>query len=290
MEIAVRKYTPRGTKKELYDVIDSVTGEVYTITRAMLKESGSYFDDYSSLKMTVPPEGLILKFAIDCDSGDWFKYRSRLMLAGKSVSLGLFDGFFSMEKLELDGVFKANVLGSKMSELHLTRSTDIVPKIRMAEASGYLLNAGVCFDYYPHRGYSRWSDANTYVDLYLPVSDFTINVIREVLVEFLKYLLASKAKDLLQGGIKVKTSKAGIEFVNTDVKSRMDIVLWTGTSGFYLGNRVDVCHFRSAIRNSFADNFRLTDDDRRFGFPWNKLIRIYSDFEEAAPFCEALRE
>lgn len=290
MEIAVRKYTPRRTKKELYDVVDSVTGDVCTVTRAMLEESGSCFVDYSKLKMVIPPEGLTLKPAIDCDSGDWSKYRSRLMLAGKSASLGLFDGFFSSEELELDGVFKANVLGRKMSELHLTRNTDIAPRIKMVEACDYLLNAGVCFDYYYHRGYSRLSDANVYADLYLPVSDSTINVIRAVLVEFLKYLLASKAKDLLQGGIKVKTRKAGIEFVNTGVKSRMDIVLWTGNSCFYLGSRVDVCRFRSAIRNSFVDNFRLTDDDRRFGSPWNKLIRIYSDFEEAAPFCEALRE
>ena len=122
------------------------------------------------------------------------------------------------------------------------------------------------------------------------MSDSTINAIRAVLIEFLKYLLTSKVKDLLQSGIKVKTSKAGIEFVNTAVKGCMDIVLWTGTSGFYLGNRVDMFHFRSAIRDSFADNFRLTDDDRMSSFPWNKLIRIYSDFENAAPFCEVLRE
>lgn len=288
MEIAVRKYTSRRTKKELYDVVDTVTGDVCTMTRAMLAEMGSRLVDYSNFKMVVPPEGLNLKPAVDCDSGDWFKYRSRLLLAGKSISFGLCDGFFSSEKLELDGVFKANVSDRKMSELHLTRNTDIAPRIRMPEASHYLLNAGVCFDYY--KGYERLFGSSDYVDLYLPVSDSTINVIRAVLIEFLKYLLISKVKDLLQSGIKVKTSKAGIEFVNTDVKGYMDIVLWTGTSGFYLGNQVDMFHFRSAIRDSFADNFRLTDDDRMSSFPWNKLIRIYSDFENAAPFCEALRE
>lgn len=196
--------------------------------------------------------------------------------------------FFSSEKLELDGVFKANVSDRKMSELHLTRNTDIAPRIRMPEACRYLLNAGICFDYY--KGYERLFGSSDYVDLYFPVSDSTISAIRAVLIEFLKYLLVSKVKDLLQSGIKVKTSKAGIEFVNTDVKGCMDIVLWTGTSGFYLGNQVDMFHFRSAIRDSFADNFRLTDDDRMSSFPWNKLIRIYSDFENAAPFCEALRE
>lgn len=288
MEIAVRKYTSRRTKKELYDVVDTVTGDVCTMTRAMLAEMGSRLVDYSNFKMVVPPEGLNLKPAVDCDSGDWFKYRSRLLLAGKSISFGLCDGFFSSEKLELDGVFKANVSDRKMSELHLTRNTDIAPRIRMPEASHYLLNAGVCFDYY--KGYERLFGSSDYVDLYLPVSDSTINVIRAVLIEFLKYLLTSKVKDLLQSGIKVKTSKAGIEFVNTDVKGCMDIVLWTGTSGFYLGSQVDMFHFRSAVRDSFADNFRLTDDDRMSSFPWNKLIRIYSDFENAAPFCEALRE
>lgn len=288
MEIAVRKYTSRRTKKELYDVVDTVTGDVCTMTRAMLAEMGSRLVDYSNFKMVVPPEGLNLKPAVDCDSGDWFKYRSRLLLAGKAISFGLCDGFFSSEKLELDGVFKANLSDRKMSELHLTRNTDIAPRIRMPEASYYLLNAGVCFDFY--KGYERLFGSSDYVDLYLPVSDSTINVIRAVLIEFLKYLLVSKVKDLLQSGIKVKTSKAGIEFVNTDVKGYMDIVLWTGTSGFYLGNQVDMFHFRSAIRDSFADNFKLTDDDRMSSFPWNKLIRIYSDFENAAPFCEALRE
>lgn len=288
MEIAVRKYTSRRTKKELYDVVDTVTGDVCTMTRAMLAEISSRLDDYSNFKMVVPPEGLNLKPAVDCDSGDWFKYRSRLLLAGKSISFGLCDGFFSSEKLELDGVFKANVSDRKMSELHLTRNTDIAPRIRMPEACRYLLNVGICFDYY--KGYERLFGSSDYVDLYFPVSDSTISAIRAVLIEFLKYLLVSKAKDLLQSGIKVKTSKAGIEFVNTDVKSCMDIVLWTGTSGFYLGNQVDMFHFRSAIRDSFADNFRLTDDDRMSSFPWNKLIRIYSDFENAAPFCEALRE
>ena len=268
--------------------MDTVTGDVCTMTRAMLAEIGSRLDDYSNFKMVVPPEGLNLKPAVDCDSGDWFKYRSRLLLAGKSISFGLCDGLFSSEKLELDGVFKKNVSDRKMSELHLTRNTDIAPRIQMPKACRYLLNARVCFDYY--KGYERLFGSSDYVDLYFPVSDSTINAIRAILIEFLKYLLVSKVKDLLQSGIKVKTNKAGIEFVNTDVKGCMDIVLWTGTSGFYLGSQVDMFHFSSAIRDSFADNFRLTDDDRMSSFPWNKLIRIYSDFENAAPFCEALRE
>lgn len=60
MEIAVRKYTSRRTKKELYDVVDTVTGDVCTMTRAMLAEIGFRLDDYSSFKMVVPPEGLNL--------------------------------------------------------------------------------------------------------------------------------------------------------------------------------------------------------------------------------------
>ena len=40
------------------------------MTRAMLAEIGSRLDDYSNFKMVVPPEGLNLKPAVDCDSGD----------------------------------------------------------------------------------------------------------------------------------------------------------------------------------------------------------------------------
>lgn len=54
MEVAVRKYTSRRTKKELYDVVDTVTGDVCTMTRAMLAESDSRLDDYSDFENAAP--------------------------------------------------------------------------------------------------------------------------------------------------------------------------------------------------------------------------------------------